>query len=183
MVNEGRDINELVAALLTELLAKSAVAPESLPTLIVAMRRAFSTHIEQLDPSNDLNLGKRGLIDDVPPASKIVQPDGSKVHLSSSKALRSESVLLRDLVPAVPIKLSVHDDYIVSLEDGVKFRSLRRHLMARYNMTPDDYRKKWGLPADYPMVAPSYARERSAVAKRVGLGRRLSDAKRRGGKT
>lgn len=72
--------------------------------------------------------------------------------------------------PAVPIEDSVTDEYLVSLEDGKHFRSLRRHLMAKYGMTPDDYRRKWDLPADYPMVAPSYARERSDVAKRIGLG-------------
>lgn len=72
--------------------------------------------------------------------------------------------------PAVPVEDSVTDEYLISLEDGKHFRSLRRHLMAKYGMTPDDYRRKWDLPADYPMVAPSYARERSDVAKRIGLG-------------
>lgn len=74
-------------------------------------------------------------------------------------------------VPAVPINESVHHDYIVSLEDGAQYRSLRRHLKAKYGMTPEDYRAKWNLPADYPMVAPSYAEARSEVAKRSGLGR------------
>jgi len=60
---------------------------------------------------------------------------------------------------------------LISLEDGRQYRSLRRHLMAKYGMTPDDYRKKWGLAPDYPMVAPSYARDRSEVAKRIGLGK------------
>ena len=73
--------------------------------------------------------------------------------------------------PAVPVAESIHPDYLVSLEDGRHFRSLRRHLMARYGLTPDQYRAKWGLPADYPMVAPNYAHERSEVAKRSGLGR------------
>ena len=73
--------------------------------------------------------------------------------------------------PAVPIDQSVTDDHIVSLEDGKTYRSLRRHLMSRYGMTPDDYRRKWGLPPDYPMVAPSYARDRATVAKRIGLGK------------
>jgi MucR family transcriptional regulator, transcriptional regulator of exopolysaccharide biosynthesis len=80
-------------------------------------------------------------------------------------------LVLVELRPAVPVRDSVSDDYIVSLEDGKRFRSLRRHLMAKYGMTPDDYRRKWNLPADYPMVAPSYAQERSEVAKRTGLGR------------
>ena len=76
--------------------------------------------------------------------------------------------------PAVPIKKSVTPDYIISLEDGRKFRTLSRHLMARYGMTPEQYRRKWGLPDDYPMVAPNYAVERSKIAKSMGLGRQDS---------
>ncbi len=72
--------------------------------------------------------------------------------------------------PAVPIKKSISADYIVCLEDGKKFKSLKRHLRTRYSMTPDQYRAKWGLPHDYPMVAPNYAKERSNLAKRMGLG-------------
>ncbi|MCG6115697.1 MAG: MucR family transcriptional regulator [Mesorhizobium sp.] len=75
-------------------------------------------------------------------------------------------------VPAVSIKKSVTHDYIISLEDGQKFRSLKRPLMARYGMTPDEYRAKWGLPSDYPMVAPGYAARRSDLAKEMGLGRK-----------
>ena len=74
--------------------------------------------------------------------------------------------------PAVPIKKSVTPDYIISLEDGQKFKSLKRHLRTKYNMTPDDYRKKWGLPADYPMVAPNYAASRSDLARKMGLGQK-----------
>jgi predicted transcriptional regulator len=72
--------------------------------------------------------------------------------------------------PAVPIKRSVNPDYIVCLEDGRKFKSLKRHLRTKYGMTPDDYRAKWGLPSDYPMVAPNYAKARSELAKQMGLG-------------
>lgn len=72
--------------------------------------------------------------------------------------------------PAVPIKRSVAPDYIVCLEDGKKFKSLKRHLRTQYNLTPEEYREKWGLPADYPMVAPNYAAARSALAKEMGLG-------------
>lgn len=72
--------------------------------------------------------------------------------------------------PAVPIKKSVTPDYIISLEDGRKFKSLKRHLMTSYGMTPDEYRAKWNLPSDYPMVAPSYAATRSEMAKAIGLG-------------
>ncbi|QFU17110.1 MucR family transcriptional regulator [Microvirga thermotolerans] len=72
--------------------------------------------------------------------------------------------------PAVPVKKSVTPDYIVCLEDGKKFKSLKRHLRTQYNMTPEQYREKWGLPVDYPMVAPNYARARSELAKEMGLG-------------
>ena len=77
-----------------------------------------------------------------------------------------------DLKPAVPIKKSVHPDYIVCLEDGKQLKMLKRHLKTAYGLTPDDYRAKWGLPADYPMVAPNYAKARSALAMEIGLGKR-----------
>lgn len=72
--------------------------------------------------------------------------------------------------PAVPIKKSVTPDYIVCLEDGKKLKMLKRHLKTAYNMSPEEYRERWGLPADYPMVAPTYAKQRSALAKEIGLG-------------
>jgi predicted transcriptional regulator len=74
------------------------------------------------------------------------------------------------LTPAVSIKKSVSDDYIICLEDGRRFKSLKRHLRVAYNLTPDQYRAKWGLPHDYPMVAPAYAKARSALAHQMGLG-------------
>jgi predicted transcriptional regulator len=79
---------------------------------------------------------------------------------------------IEPLKPAVPIKKSVTPDYIISLEDGKKFKSLKRALSARYGMTPEEYRSKWGLPADYPMVAPNYSAARSDLAKKLGLGRK-----------
>ncbi|HTS92804.1 MAG TPA: MucR family transcriptional regulator [Stellaceae bacterium] len=74
--------------------------------------------------------------------------------------------------PAVPVKKSVHADYIVCLEDGKKLKMLKRHLKTAYNMTPEQYRERWGLAPDYPMVAPNYARQRSRLAKEIGLGTR-----------
>ncbi len=74
--------------------------------------------------------------------------------------------------PAVSIKQSVKPEYIVCLDDGKKLKMLKRHLRTAYNMTPDDYRKRWGLPGDYPMVAPNYAKQRSKLAKKIGLGRK-----------
>jgi len=87
--------------------------------------------------------------------------------LSSGAKPSAEPV---ELVPAVSVKKSITPDFIVCLEDGKKFKSLKRHLRTAYDMTPDDYRAKWGLPHDYPMVAPNYAAARSALAKASGLG-------------
>ena len=78
---------------------------------------------------------------------------------------------LEPLKPAVPIRKSITPDYLVCLEDGKKLKMLKRHLRSTYNMTPDEYRAKWSLSADYPMVAPNYAAQRSAFAKKIGLGR------------
>ena len=72
--------------------------------------------------------------------------------------------------PAVPVRKSINPDFLVCLEDGRKFKSLKRHLRTKYGMSPEDYRAKWGLPKDYPMVAPSYAEARSQLAKSMGLG-------------
>jgi predicted transcriptional regulator len=72
--------------------------------------------------------------------------------------------------PAVPVKRSITPEFLICLEDGRKFKSLKRHLRTKYNMSPEDYRAKWGLPKDYPMVAPSYAKARSDLAKQMGLG-------------
>ncbi len=83
------------------------------------------------------------------------------------------------LTPAVPIRKSVTPDFIVCLEDGKKLKMLKRHLRTTYNMTPDEYRAKWGLPPDYPMVAPNYAKQRSEFAKKIGLGRKPGETRRR----
>jgi len=82
--------------------------------------------------------------------------------------------------PAVAVKKSITPDYIICLEDGKKLKMLKRHLRSTYNMSPDEYRLRWGLPADYPMVAPSYAAQRSDFAKKIGLGRNGGGKGRRG---
>jgi len=74
--------------------------------------------------------------------------------------------------PAVSIKKSLNDDFLICLEDGKKFKSLKRHLRSHFNLSPEEYREKWGLPLDYPMVAPNYAKERSTLARKMGLGRK-----------
>lgn len=84
---------------------------------------------------------------------------------------------VEELKPAVSIKKSVTDDYIVCLEDGKKLKMLKRHLKSAYNMSPEEYRARWGLAADYPMVAPSYAAKRQELAKKIGLGRNRSNGK------
>lgn len=93
----------------------------------------------------------------------------NNVHAALSN-LGEKEVVEEKPVPAVSIRASIKPEYIVCLEDGRKLKMLRRHLMTHYNMTPDDYRAKWGLPADYPMVAPAYAEKRRALAKEIGLG-------------
>ena len=95
----------------------------------------------------------------------------SQVHSALLRVSGGTSdVPLEPLKPAVPLKKSITPDYIICLEDGKKFKSLKRHLRTQYNVTPEQYRDKWGLPPDYPMVAPNYAAARSQLAKQMGLG-------------
>jgi len=84
--------------------------------------------------------------------------------------------------PAVSIRASIKPDYIICLEDGKKLKMLKRHLMTHYGMTPDDYRAKWGLPRDYPMVAPNYAEQRRSLAMQIGLGRKPASRRRKSAK-
>ncbi len=103
------------------------------------------------------------------PASQL--PEVIRAIHASLRDLQTGGTAAEPLIPAVPIKKSVHDDYIVCLEDGKKLKMLKRHLRTAYGLTPEEYRHKWGLAADYPMVAPNYAAQRSAFAKKIGLGR------------
>jgi predicted transcriptional regulator len=99
------------------------------------------------------------------------------VHASLAKLSNGHAAAEAEKpVPAVPVKRSVQKDYIVCLEDGKKFKSLKRHLGLHYNLTPDEYRAKWNLPSDYPMTAPSYSAARSALAIKLGLGRKTMAA-------
>lgn len=101
----------------------------------------------------------------------------SSVHGALSRANDGpQEAPVEALVPAVAIKKSITPEYIICLEDGKKFKSLRRHLRTKYNMSPEDYRARWNLPADYPMVAPSYAQIRSDLAKQIGLGQKRKTA-------
>lgn len=94
------------------------------------------------------------------------------VFVKLTELSTDEKPLPETLTPAVPIKRSVTDDYIVCLEDGKKLKMLKRHLMTAYGMTPEEYRARWGLKPDYPMVAPTYAAKRQELAKKIGLGRK-----------
>ncbi len=94
------------------------------------------------------------------------------VHAALVEVSGAPRLVEAALEPAVSVKKSVTPDFIICLEDGKKFKSLKRHLRTRYAMSPDEYRTKWGLPHDYPMVAPNYAKERSNLAKRMGLGKK-----------
>ena len=94
------------------------------------------------------------------------------VHQSFRAAQNHDDPAPQDMPkPAAPVRKSVHDDYIICLEDGKKLKMLKRYLRTQYGMSPEEYRRKWGLPSDYPMVAPRYSRQRSAFAKKIGLGR------------
>ncbi|WP_299481118.1 MucR family transcriptional regulator [uncultured Roseibium sp.] len=102
----------------------------------------------------------------------------NEVHTALHKtASASSEPEPEPLKPAVPVKKSVMPDYIICLEDGKKFKSLKRHLRTHYNMTPEEYREKWDLGADYPMVAPNYAAARSELAKKMGLGQQRKRSK------
>jgi predicted transcriptional regulator len=108
--------------------------------------------------------------------SEVIQTVHSSLNALGASRIES---LVEPPKPAVPVKKSVTPDYIVCLEDGKKLKMLKRHLRSTYNMTPDEYRAKWGLPADYPMVAPNYAQQRSEFAKKIGLGRNSGRGTRR----
>jgi predicted transcriptional regulator len=133
------------------------------------------------DSSSDAHLlGLTAQIVSAHVANNSVQPEALPALIQSVfKTLAGagkESPEPVKLEPAVPIKKSVFPDHIICLEDGKKLKMLKRHLATSYNMTPQQYRERWGLPADYPMVAPDYAKQRSALAKEIGLGRKPADA-------
>ena len=101
--------------------------------------------------------------------TSLIRDVHKALHRTATGAVEPEAEPLR---PAVSAKKSVTPDYLICLEDGKKFKSLKRHLRTHYDLTPDEYRNKWGLPPDYPMVAPNYAKARSNLAKKMGLGQK-----------
>lgn len=111
------------------------------------------------------------------PVNAAQVPDVISTVYTSLTSLNGQNIDggTEPLKPAVSIRRSITPDYIVCLEDGKKLKMLKRHLRASYGMTPDEYRTKWGLPPDYPMVAPNYAEQRSSFAKQIGLGRKKGE--------
>lgn len=110
-------------------------------------------------------------------AALIEDPQPARPAAESGERREGPAQPAPAAVRRVSVEESITPDYLINFEDGRPYRSLRRHLMARYGMTPDDYRRKWDLPPDYPMVAPNYAKQRSEVAKRSGLGKTKAPAK------
>lgn len=102
----------------------------------------------------------------------------AQVHAALLRVAASGEAAVEPVRPAISVKKSIHADYLVCLEDGKRFKSLKRHLRSQYNMSPEQYREKWGLPLDYPMVAPNYAVARSQLAKKMGLGQQRRRGKR-----
>jgi predicted transcriptional regulator len=101
----------------------------------------------------------------------------AQVHAALGGATTPMEEVVEKPKPAVSVRRSIQSDYLICLEDGQKFKSLKRHLMTHYGLTPEQYREKWDLPADYPMVAPSYAEARSRLAKEMGLGQKRKRGK------
>ena len=110
-------------------------------------------------------------VGDIPQLIENVHNSLAKLHGAAVEEEKPE--------PAVSVRASIKPDYIVCLEDGKKLKMLKRHLMTHYNMTPDEYRERWNLPADYPMVAPNYAEQRRQLAKKIGLGTKAKRGKRK----
>jgi predicted transcriptional regulator len=145
--------------------------PRDLPLL---SRRTIMNEVTRSTHANILEL-TTDLVASFLSKNKIPVSDVSsvikEVHATFSSVARGKTEAEpQDLNPAVPIKNSVKPDYIICLEDGKKFKSLKRHIRSAFNLSPEEYRKKWGLKHDYPMVAPIYAAQRSQLAKKMGLG-------------
>ncbi|MDP6951258.1 MAG: MucR family transcriptional regulator [Alphaproteobacteria bacterium] len=115
--------------------------------------------------------------DQIPELIKTVYTSLSGVQSPSSETVEEAQK------PAVSVRRSITPDYIICLEDGKKLKMLKRHLRTTYGMSPEDYRTKWNLPADYPMVAPNYAKQRSEFAKKIGLGRKKASGRKRRSKS
>ena len=161
---------ELTTEIVVAFLNNGTIQPDRLPGLVEAIRRSLGSSPEQ-EPA----LGAQEQHSYRDAEERSYRPSEERGHRNGNDA-ESGAHRSSELVPAVPIEESVTRDYLISLEDGKRYRSLKRHLMAKYGMTPHEYRAKWGLPSDYPMVASSLAEARSRAAKLAGLGVRSSTA-------
>lgn len=161
-----QSLTDRVIGLISSVSAGQAIAPSELPDLIRATgkalieveRMAEDSAAAETDGMTAIGVKERPIAESRP--QHIEEP----AEVAPGKGLRTPGN------PAAPIGQSVTPDYIVCLEDGQKMKMLKRHLMSRYSMTPDEYRAKWGLPPDYPMIAPGYAYMRSLIAKQTGFG-------------
>jgi predicted transcriptional regulator len=106
---------------------------------------------------------------------KLIEMIYRSLAAASHGGAENKSAGAAELKPAVPVRKSITPDFIICLEDGKRFKSLKRHLRTHYDLSPEQYREKWGLPVDYPMVAPNYAEARSSLAKKIGLGQSRSE--------
>lgn len=150
------DLVTAVANIMVAFLAHRPIEPEELPGLLIEVRRALTC---ELSAAAAAPMVARAA-DNVVPLAQATVSDTNRAENATATLVESQSP-----------PQTVFDEYLICLEDGKRYRSLRRHLMSKYGMSPEEYRAKWNLPKDYPMVAPSYARARSEVAKRTGLGR------------
>jgi predicted transcriptional regulator len=147
-------------------IARNALEPEQLPRLVLPVRQALISDLSKLDALGAaLDLG-------------AVRADKEADRPAAEEA-PPQSRAASAVAPAAPLGQTITDDHIVCLEEGGRFRSLKRHLLIKHNLTPDEYRAKWGLPRDYPMVAPSFAEQRSRIALRNKLGHSKSARKTR----
>lgn len=155
---DSAEIIRLAADIVSAYLQTNPIPAENVPGFIREIRRALAEDMQ--DPSQSATTARRPLTALTAEAAGGAGFD----ELPASNVLK----------PPVPIEESITPEYLVSLEDGKHYRSLRRHLNQKFGLTPDQYRAKWNLPADYPMVAPSYAEQRSRIAHQIGLGRKPS---------
>ncbi len=166
------DIRVMTTEVVTAYLGSNQLAARDLPGLIQDVFNTLSGlgGSAEHDVEADSDTGNEAVaaieVAPEPEAEEEPQPAVESVTAAESD----------QLTPAVPIESSVTDDVIYCLESGRGFKTLKRHLSSKYGMTPDEYRRKWGLPEDYPMVAPNYSKRRSETAKKIGLGRRPRNA-------
>lgn len=167
-LDRENDIKEMTAEVVTAYLSNNQMASGDLPSLIADVFNTF----------DGLSGSKRTKTAAKPKngrKAKAKPKNGRKAKAKPQPKLASKTKTIADtgrLTPAVPVKSSVTNELIYCLECGEGFKTIKRHLMSSHKLTPDKYRKKWGLPVDYPMVAPNYSKKRSTTAKKLGLGRK-----------